>query len=138
MGRLPCCAGLAPTRPSTEIADAFCRAELTNAQRAKHIKRRAQIWEASHPVQKVQRSGDFLPKKEDEIQVGQLVPPEFQTGYKCPPPQTKGFAASTAKATGKAICDQISQLTRPATTVNAVRMISMKPAPKGTKEGKPA
>ena len=32
-----------------------------------------------------------------EIQVEQVIPPEFAgTGYKSPPPQTKGFAAATA------------------------------------------
>ena len=36
-----------------------------------------------------------------EIQVEPLVPPEFAaTGYKQPPPQTQGFASSTAESTG--------------------------------------
>ena len=36
-----------------------------------------------------------------EIQVGQVAPPEFSTGYKQPPPQEKAFAASTAAVTGE-------------------------------------
>ncbi len=37
-----------------------------------------------------------------EIQVGEVCPPEFSTGYKQPPQQEKGFAASTAAITGEA------------------------------------
>jgi hypothetical protein len=63
----------------------LCRAELTASQRTGYTKRRKQIWEALHP----------------EIQVGNLCPPELTTtGYKSPPPQTQGFAASTAEASG--------------------------------------
>jgi len=54
-------------------------------QRASAIKRRRQIWEALHP---------------EEIQVEKVFPPESATGYKRPPPQEKGFAASTAAAAG--------------------------------------
>lgn len=54
-------------------------------QRAQAIKRRRQIWDALHP---------------DEIQVEKVFPPESATGYKRPPPQEKGFAASTAAAAG--------------------------------------
>ena len=36
---------------------------------------------------------------EEEIQPRQIVAPEI--GYKKPPPQTKGFAASTAEVTGE-------------------------------------
>ena len=54
-------------------------------QRAQAIKRRRQIWDALHP---------------DEIQVEKVFPPESATGYKQPPPQEKGFAASTAAAAG--------------------------------------
>jgi len=36
----------------------------------------------------------------DEIQVAQVGSPESATGYKQPPPQEKGFAASTAAAAG--------------------------------------
>jgi len=53
--------------------------------RAQAIKRRRQIWDALHP---------------DEIQVEKVFPPESATGYKQPPPQEKGFAASTAAAAG--------------------------------------
>jgi hypothetical protein len=49
-----------------------------------YTKRRKQIWEALHPVEK--------------IQVGTDCPPVI--GYGNPPEQTKGFAASTAEASG--------------------------------------
>ena len=45
-----------------EIDENLCRAELTASQRTGYTKRRKQIWEALHPA---------------EIQVGQVVPPEF-------------------------------------------------------------
>ncbi len=65
------------------------RWSLTAAQRTAFKKRREQIWEALHP---------------DEIQVRQAVAPELKaTGYKQPPPQTKGFAASTAEVTGESV-----------------------------------
>lgn len=69
-----------------EIDENLCRAELTASQRASAIKRRRQIWEALHP---------------EEIQVGKVCPPESVTGYKQPPPQEKGFAASTAAVSGE-------------------------------------
>lgn len=69
-----------------EIDENLCRAELTASQRAQAIKRRKQIWEALHP---------------EEIQVGKVCPPESATGYKQPPPQEKGFAASTAAVSGE-------------------------------------
>jgi len=75
-----------------EIDENLCRAELTASQRAQAIKRRRQIWEALHPA---------------EIQVGKVCPPESATGYKQPPPQEKGFAASTA-----AVCESKSQINR--------------------------
>ncbi|MFA5386774.1 MAG: ParB N-terminal domain-containing protein [Candidatus Paceibacterota bacterium] len=78
-----------------EIDENLCRAELTATQRTAHIKRRKQIWEALHPV---------------EIQVGQLVPPEI--GYGKPPPQSKAFAADTAKVTGESKRDVNRHLAR--------------------------
>ena len=62
-----------------EIDENLCRSELTAAQRSAAVKRRKQIWGVLHP---------------EEIQVAQLAPPEI--GYGKPPPQNKGFAASTA------------------------------------------
>lgn len=70
-----------------EIDENLCRSELTAAQRSKAVKRRREIWEALHPVAKVQ--------------VTQLAPPESATGYKQPPPQEKAFAAETAAVTGE-------------------------------------
>lgn len=69
-----------------EIDENLCRAELTASQRAQAIRRRKQIWEALHP---------------EEIQVGKVCPPESVTGYKQPPQQEKGFAASTAAVSGE-------------------------------------
>jgi len=66
-----------------EIDENLCRAELTASQRSGYTKRRKQIWEALHP----------------EIQVAQAAPPVI--GYASPPPQTQGFAAATAAATGQ-------------------------------------
>ena len=66
-----------------EIDENLCRAELTAAQRAQAIKRRREIWEALHP---------------SKNQVEKVFPPEI--GYKKPPPQEQGFAASTAAAAG--------------------------------------
>lgn len=70
-------------------------------------KRRKQIWEALHPVQSQLNVGVVLPfdpnddPEKDEIQVGTDFPPELKTtGYKSPPQQTQGFAASTAEASG--------------------------------------
>lgn len=48
-----------------------------------YTKRRKQIWEALHP----------------EIQVAHVAPPVI--GYASPPPQTQGFASSTAEITGE-------------------------------------
>ena len=66
-----------------EIDENLCRAELTASQRTGYTKRRKQIWEALHP----------------EIQVAQVAPPVI--GYASPPPQTQGFASSTAEITGE-------------------------------------
>jgi len=82
---------------------------LTASQRTGYTKRRKQIWEALHPaVQEELDVGTVMPfdpnddPEQDEIQVGHVAPPEFKaTGYKQPPPQTQGFAAATAVATGQ-------------------------------------
>ena len=80
-----------------EIDENLCRAELTASQRTKYTKRRAQIWEALHPVEKQQ------------IQVAQVAPSEFEVEPVVPlqdakhggsRPHPKGFAASTSQATG--------------------------------------
>lgn len=76
-----------------EIDENLCRSELSTTQRSKYMKRRRQIWEAMHPAERV--------VKANETQVEQVVPPEnYKVGNKCPPPQTKSFASSTAESTG--------------------------------------
>lgn len=67
-----------------EIDENLCRAELTASQRTGYTKRRKQIWEALHPVEK--------------IAVEQAVPPQSESPMARP--QEKGFAASTAESTG--------------------------------------
>ena len=73
---------------------------MTAAQRSKAVKRRKEIWEALHPVspQRFDSVFDALPEAKDQVEP--LVPPEFATGYKRPPPQEKAFAAETAEASG--------------------------------------
>lgn len=89
-----------------EIDENLCRSELTASQRTSYTKRRKQIWEALHPAETNQRFESVFDAigVEAEIQVRQAVAPEFiATGYKQPPKQTKGFAASTAALTGESV-----------------------------------
>lgn len=72
------CLGICPVCASTLI--------LTASQRTAFTKRRKQIWEALHP---------------DETEVAQLAPPQFSGQLGGARPQTKGFAAATAEATGQ-------------------------------------
>lgn len=67
-----------------EIDENLCRAELTASQRTGYTKRRKQIWEALHPV---------------EIAVAHVAPPQSESPMARP--QTQGFAAATAEATGQ-------------------------------------
>ena len=77
-----------------EIDENLCRAELTASQRTGYTKRRKQIWEALHPVEKVQTVAD-------------LDCYENNSGASCATIQDKGrgrpegFAAATAEATGQ-------------------------------------
>ncbi len=70
------------------------------------------IWEALHPAVKTDTVSDLTDESNTtpgaylesaiNFQVGQAVPPEnYKVGNKCPPPQTQGFAAATAAATGQ-------------------------------------
>ncbi len=65
-----------------EIDENLMRAELNPTELGEHITRREKLW------------------AEREIQVAKVEPPEKSAGYKSPPKQKKGFAASTAAATG--------------------------------------
>ena len=95
-----------------EIDENLCRAELSQAQRTKYTKRRVQIWEALHPVQVGLDVGTIEQLEPDDelydngsksainLEVGQAVPPQVST-HGGARPQTKGFAAATAAATGQ-------------------------------------
>ena len=61
-------------------------------------KRRKQIWEALHPEEIAVRQVVAL--QSDETEVESEVPPQFIGQLGGARPQTKGFAASTAEATG--------------------------------------
>jgi len=65
-----------------EIDENLMRAELNPTELGEHITRRKELW------------------AKREIQVAKVEPPEKSTGYKSPPKQKKGFAASTTAATG--------------------------------------
>ena len=69
-----------------EIDENLCRSELTEAEEARCLAKRKELWGARE-------------KREAEIQVGKVFPPE--SGYKKPPPAKKGFAAETAEVTGQ-------------------------------------
>lgn len=69
-----------------EIDENLCRAELTASQRTGYTKRRKQIWEALHPVEK--------------LEVAHVAPSQDST-HGGARPQTQGFAAATAEATGQ-------------------------------------
>ena len=75
-----------------EIDENLCRSELSTTQRSKYMKRRRQIWEAMHPVERV--------VKVDETEVEQVVPPQYSGQLGGARPQTKSFAASTTESTG--------------------------------------
>jgi len=72
-----------------EIDENLCRAELTASQRTKYTKRRAQIWGALHPVEKLGGSTCATQVETDS------------RGQKKSAQQTPGFAAATASATGQ-------------------------------------
>lgn len=67
-----------------EIDENLCRAELTAAQRASHIKRRKEIWVAMHP-----ETG------------GTNCPTSLSDGRKAGPQHEQGFAAETAAVSGE-------------------------------------
>lgn len=90
-----------------EIDENLCRADLTPSQRSKHIKRRAQIWDALHPVQTQLDVGKVLPfdvnddPEMDETEVGKVCPPQYAGQLGGARPQSKSFAAETAAVTGE-------------------------------------
>ncbi|MFC7410857.1 hypothetical protein [Hydrogenophaga atypica] len=76
--------------------------KLTAAQRSKAVKRRKEIWEALHPVikQRVEVVADAVPVKANELEVGDVFPPQV-SGHGGARPQNKSFASSTAAVTGE-------------------------------------
>lgn len=70
----------ATDRELWEIDENLMRAELTEIERARHSKRRKELWETR------------------QNRVSEVCPPEI--GYQKPPPAKKGFAADTAEKTG--------------------------------------
>jgi len=70
-----------------EIDENLCRSELSEAEEARCLAKRKELWEARE-------------KREAEIRVAEVKPPEF--GYAKPPPAKKGFATETAGVTGQA------------------------------------
>jgi hypothetical protein len=92
-----------------EIDENLCRAELTASQRTGYTKRRKQIWEALNPPAATQRFDSvFDALGMDGEQVGTDFPPVAKHGHA----QEKGFAASTAEATGmtkRAINQQLAR-----------------------------
>ena len=82
-----------------EIDENLCRSELTASQRATHIKRRKQIWEALHPVE---MGGTTCPTH----------PETDSMGRKKSPQQEKAFAADTAAVSGESKRDVNRHLAR--------------------------
>lgn len=85
-----------------EIDENLCRSELTASQRSKAVKRRREIWEALHPVEKAQRVAVLdAALAEAELEVAQHAPPQDERKHGGARPQTKEFAAETATVTGE-------------------------------------
>lgn len=87
-----------------EIDENLCRAELTAAQRASHIKRRKQIWEALHPAEP-QRVADLERQRGSETGGASCATSQpddcLPDGRRKGPQHQKEFAASTAEVTGE-------------------------------------
>lgn len=71
-----------------EIDENLCRSELTEAEEARCLAKRKDLWAAREERE-----------AEAESRVGKVFPPEI--GNKKPPPAKKGFAAETAEVTGQ-------------------------------------
>lgn len=84
-----------------EIDENLCRAELTASQRAQAIKRRKQIWEALHPVEKRMRGSMVMESQFDRETGDATCASSLSDGRKAGPQHEKQFAADTASVSGE-------------------------------------
>lgn len=84
-----------------EIDENLCRAELTASQRAQAIKRRKQIWEALHPVEKRMRGSMVMESQFDRETGDATCASSLSDGRKAGPQHEKRFAADTASVSGE-------------------------------------
>lgn len=76
-----------------EIDENLCRSELTPTQEAEHLAKRKEVWEA---MREAERASDLVGETG-----GATCTASLSDGRAAGPQHEEGFAASTAKATGK-------------------------------------